>query len=715
MNPASRVALTLWFLFPFHTGMIGSAAASDLSMSLDGANDYAYSPDNPSLRLGVGATQSFTIELSFYLAQTNPVGYRLLVFKDRAYELGIEFRTNYSQTWIHFDLWRTTNNFDRVTTLTSIGTLKPGRHHIAAVFKNTPTQDLRMVFLDGLVAGRNQSDSFASGIAASTNRLCIGGAGGTNSFPGWIDEMRFSDSIRYTNENYPGFNVPYQVPPSPFMPDANTVALWHFDETPGTTIFLDASGHGNHLTATNGAVTGEAPRVQNAGSLDLTFNPGLGIGSDISPSGIYSIALQTNGQIIIGGFFMSVDGLPRTNLARLNPDGSVDPSFNVTFARSFGSAEVRSVVVLSNNQVLVGGSFDQINGTNRTGLARLNPDGSLDSTFNPVVSFAQIKTIVVQPDGKILIGGFFSSVNGVSRNEAARLNANGSLDASFDPGMNLSTPEFDKMLVHPDGGILCDVNFYSFSLGAYSNVVRLNANGSRDASFQPALSQNFPADALALQPDGQILIVGAFTNVNGVPRPGVARLNSNGTLDPSFDLTNSQPSYYTNGGWLDFAAVQRDGKVLLSSLFFIAPNTTDAQIARFLTNGALDPTFQPAEFYRPNSTVHDLIYRPDSKLLIAGEFTDVNGYSRSGIARLYGDPILPPRFVSITRQPSGAMQILLANPALRSVTLQAITNLQSLEWTALATNATLSNRLDFLDSTAASFRRRFYRALLNQP
>ena len=233
--------------------LLSAASLAGSALALDGVNDHASVADNSALDLGIGATQSFTIEMSFYLAPANPAGYRVLVLKDRAYELGLEFNTNSATTTIHFGLWRTTNSSFSSRSSPFIGALKPGRHHIAAVFKNTPTQDLRMVFLDGLVAGRDDFTSFPSGVAASTTPLWIGGAGGTNSFPGWIDEVRFSDSIRYTNETAPGLNVPYRIPVSPFAPDASTVALWHFDESPGATTFLDASAHGNHLTAINGA------------------------------------------------------------------------------------------------------------------------------------------------------------------------------------------------------------------------------------------------------------------------------------------------------------------------------------------------------------------------------------------------------------------------------------------------------------------------------
>lgn len=700
----------LWLLLLLLVSIARTATAQGNALALNGTNSYAYAPDNASLRLGVGTNQSFTIELSFYLAPTNPVGYRVLVLKDRSYELGLEFHTNSATTQIHFGLWSTTNSslFSRFSTF--IGALKPGRHHIAAVFKNTPTQDLRMVFLDGLVAGRDDFTSFPSGVAASTTPLWIGGAGGTNSFPGWIDEVRFSDSIRYTNESAPGLNVPYRIPLSPFAPDASTVALWHFDESPGATTFLDASAHGNHLTAFNGASTGPPPVVQNAGSLDLSFYPGLGIADDQLPAAVHSLGLQTNGQILIGGDFLHVDGLARSNLARLNLDGTVDPSFNVTLSGDFGATDVPALLVLPNNQILIGGNFTNVNGVRRVGLARLNPDGSTDATFGPVFTgnYNPVNTIARQPDGKIIVSGSFFSIAGANRQYIARLNADGTIDASFNAG-GIFSGGVGRVLLQPDGKLLCKVSFYNFTSSVYTNLIRLNTNGSWDTTFQPTLVNLIIRDAIALQPDGKIMLTGWFTNVNGAKRVGAARLETNGLLDVAFNFTNNLGTIHTNGGQVEFAAVQADGKLVLGGAFFASPSAVVPSLARFLPNGALDSTFQPAGFYRLNNTVLDLKLLPDGKLLIAGKFPDVNGYSRSGIARLQGDPILPPRFLSITRQPSGTMQLVLTNSTARPVILQIATNLSSPQWRAIATNVS-PGQITFQDTNTPPGRA-FYRAL----
>src|SRR5690606_5239549 len=89
----------------------------------------------------------------------------------------------------------------------------------------------------------------------------------------------------------------------------------------------------------------------------------------------------------------------------------------------------------SDGKVVIGGAFSSINGTVRDRIARLNTDGSLDTTFNPGTGANDLVTsISIQSDGKIIIGGWFIFYNGTAIKRIARLNTDGSLDNTFDPG-----------------------------------------------------------------------------------------------------------------------------------------------------------------------------------------------------------------------------------------------------------------------------------------
>src|SRR5439155_470667 len=148
-----------------------------------------------------------------------------------------------------------------------------------------------------------------------------------------------------------------------------------------------------------------------------------------------SATVQADGKIIIGGNFIA----PRSCIARVNADGTLDASFNAG-ANSY----VLSMAVQADAKSVVGGQFTVVSGVGRNCIARLNVDGTADSGFDPDVrggtsSFpASVNSIMIQADGKIIIGGTFTTIGGTARNNLARLNADGSLDTGFNPNVSVS-------------------------------------------------------------------------------------------------------------------------------------------------------------------------------------------------------------------------------------------------------------------------------------
>jgi len=238
-------------------------------LELDGIDDYAMIADNATLDIGNGATDDFTIECFFYYPDTNITGTRTLIFKNTSYGLylllyttqmdRIIFRMNFSP--VGTDYYYTVNYLN----------FTAGWHHIAASYDNeyTADWDAMQVFLDGTRIFHANNFEITPGIYNSTGTFYAGSGNALNMFYQKIDEMRVSDIIRY-----PG--TTYTVPSSPFTNDGNTRALWHFDETAGSTSFADASGNNNTLAGQNG---GQALPVQlesftatcNATNVDLRW------------------------------------------------------------------------------------------------------------------------------------------------------------------------------------------------------------------------------------------------------------------------------------------------------------------------------------------------------------------------------------------------------------------------------------------------------------
>jgi uncharacterized delta-60 repeat protein len=513
------------------------------------------------------------------------------------------------------------------------------------------------------------------------------------------------------------------------------------NESGVSSIALQSDGRvliGGFFSAVHGTSRNRIARLHANGSLDTSFDPGSGANHTV-----FSVALQADGKVLMGGFFSAVNGASRHKVARLNGDGSLDPGFN---PGSGTDRIVHSVVVPADGKVLIGGSFTTIEGANRERMARLNSDGTADSSFHPGAAVnGMVTSLALQPDGNILIGGRFTSVHGTSRKHIARLNANGSLNSNFEsraPFDDTLIPEVKSVVVQADGKVLIgtvneltaigtppppvlvrlhadgtvDNGFIAepgpfvhaialqsdgrmligtgLSWGDVDEVVRLNANGSRDTGFaaqvtgpagsignavtclaiQPngkvlaggwsvypgeqlvrPLLNRLNADgsrdtgfeqlegeefepamisAVALQPDGKVLIGGDFTIIKGRSRNSIARLNADGTLDLTFDPGTGADTGTGTIARVDVILVQSDAMILIGGRFSTFNGTVRNHIARLGSDGSLDTGFNPGTGC--DGPVSDVALQGDGNVLIGGDFTTVNGVPRRGVARLYG-------------------------------------------------------------------------------
>jgi len=397
--------------------------------------------------------------------------------------------------------------------------------------------------------------------------------------------------------------------------------------------------------------------AQGASALD-GFNP------DVNGN-VYALATQADGKIIVGGQFTAFtaptgESISRSNLARLNVDGSLDRSFNPA-----ASGPVRAIVVQPDGRILIGGDFTalQPGGSGATiargRVARLNPDGSVDAGFNPNVSgslLPQVYALLLQPNGQVIVGGSFTSAqpNGlaaaVERTHLARFNANGSLDTAFNPRPNgivlsLASHVEGKLIV---GGGFTSIHPASDAAATTRNrIARLNANGTVDANFNP--DANNGVTTLAVQRDGKILLGGYFTTLQPVGdtapagRQRIARLNVDGTLDSEF-IPRADGSVMA-------ITVQPDGGILVGGSFGNvwgrgSDTSSRSFVARFNSDGALDSGFAPSL----NGLVDAFAFQSDGKIIIGGYFTSaiprngVSGVVRNRLARLNAEGSLDTNF-----------------------------------------------------------------------
>jgi uncharacterized delta-60 repeat protein len=339
---------------------------------------------------------------------------------------------------------------------------------------------------------------------------------------------------------------------------------------------------------------------------------------------IRCFAIQADGKIVIGGGFESINSIESKRIARLNADGTFDGDF----AASLNNM-LYCVALQEDGKILVGGDFTEISGQACKSVARLTPDGSLDPTFHfwPDTD-GTLRSIVVQPDGKIVIAGNFKKFHSVRKNRIARLDSNGDPDESFKGGVN---GVVWTMALQPDDKILLGGDFSLVNGVRRNRIARLNSDGQLDKNFNPGNGANGWVYAIAVQDDERIVIGGDFTEFNGRPRNRIARLDSDGKLDETFN-----PGAGPDSG-IRAIALQRDQKILLGGVFNYFNDTPLNHIARLNVNGSVDLSFQPGEGF--NDVVRAVEVQPDGKILAAGHFTNYNGIACSRIARLRGTSV----------------------------------------------------------------------------
>lgn len=354
----------------------------------------------------------------------------------------------------------------------------------------------------------------------------------------------------------------------------------------GQTVFV-GSGSVAGSTVINGI-----GRLSESGALDTPFNRLAAT----TPLPVLAVARQADGKYLVGGAFSTLRGQMAYGVGRLENGGGVDTSFD-TLPGANGL--VRALAVQADGRIFVGGAFSSFGGQPRHGVARLHPDGSLDASFNPVFladfDEADVYALLLQSDGKLIIGGALrtealnSPFTGGYSSGVLRLNADGSLDTSFDVGAGAhatgavsTTRIVFALALQANGSVLVGGEFTAFNGNPAPGVARLSSVGAVDVPFLTALgaTTNGSVRSLDIQPDGRILVSGDFTAMGGAFRFYLARLRSNGALDADFDAALPQTH---SGGLAAFshkAALLRDGKILVATE---APGSGNSTLRRIFS------------------------------------------------------------------------------------------------------------------------------------
>lgn len=351
------------------------------------------------------------------------------------------------------------------------------------------------------------------------------------------------------------------------------------------------------------------------GTIDFAFNSG-GAGPDTAA---YATVTQPDGKIIVAGTFDNYNGTTRNGVARLNADGTLDLSFDVGTGLALSTDNVYCLALQSDGKIMIGGKFATFNGITRNNIARLNTDGSVDTDFNPGTGTdSDVVTISIQSTGKMIIGGIFTNYNAVAKPGLLRIDTNGAIDTFNVGGVGPNSYVWTSSIL-PDDKIYIGGGFSKYNGAEANHLLRLNSDGTRDATYTASRYTNNSVLAHAVQPDGKIIIGGLFTNYGGglIPKARLARINMDGTLDATFDIGTGLNNYPLT------IVCQPNGKILVGGAFTTYKGVAAKNILRLNTDGSLDTSFLSGTGM--NGIVFHAAFQPNGKLLIANEATIYNG------------------------------------------------------------------------------------------
>lgn len=361
-------------------------------------------------------------------------------------------------------------------------------------------------------------------------------------------------------------------------------------------------------------------RLNADGSLDRSFAPRFNRPQAILS--IFHLAVQNDGKIVAGGSFSTVNGISQSYLARLNADGTTDSSF-----RPVLNGTVNYVALQHGGGVLAAGSFGTVGGFPQRQLARFLPDGSADPEFRPLINNI-LHGMAVQSDDAVVFWGNFTSVDGSSLPYIARLR-DGAPDEAFMEIKPGAAPY--QCFILPDDRIVMESHAAFTGLyGNLTSVVRLSASGRPDKTFSSRLWGSILS--LERRQDGKILIAGDFTSLEESVVQSAAVLNADGTPDPSF-----QPFFSSGDGQIPVmsAFTLPNGQILAGGqLAYLTSEGAERKgVARLNTDGSIDETFRATV----NGTVRKILLLKDGKILAAGEFSQANGAAAANLAVFNSD------------------------------------------------------------------------------
>jgi uncharacterized delta-60 repeat protein len=392
---------------------------------------------------------------------------------------------------------------------------------------------------------------------------------------------------------------------------------------------------------------------------------------------VHALSVDSLGNVVAGGEFNAVNGSPRNNLVRLTASGTTDNAFTVA-----ADGPVFAVAADSDDAILVAGAF---NSPGRH-LARIDSAGEIFALAIGTSTGGRIDCLALGTDGSVAFGGPFRNLNGSEAIYAGKLTPNGTIDSGFNssllPSMAMEAG-VDAVALQADGKVIVGGNFATAS--GFAKLVRLNADGSVDASFSGNHGPMLYVKSITALSNGQLLVAGV---ANSSSEGFVRRLNSDGAADASFQAPNFS-------GSVEAAALDGNGGVIVGGSF-------DGGLVRLTSTGALDSTWNIST----DGAVKALALQGNDAIVVGGSFRNIGEVSQAGIARIQ---LVAKSQVAATNT-SGRFVARLQGEAGKNYEIESSSDLSN--WETFGTATATEAGIEVSDSIALGRNHRFFRARL---
>ena len=394
---------------------------------------------------------------------------------------------------------------------------------------------------------------------------------------------------------------------------------------------------------------------------------------------VHALSVDRSGRIVVGGEFSEINGTTRHNIGRVESSGAIDSNFTVS-----ADGAVLAIARDAQGSTYIAGAFN----SPERHLARIDSNGQLSPLSIGSSTSSRVDCLAIAADGSAVVGGPFRRFDGVPSVYVGKVNGAGAIDSTFSSSLaaTLSIEAgADAIAVQPDGKVLVGGNLST--AGGVAYLVRLNADGSIDSTFNGDHGPLLYTKAINVLENGQILVAGV---ANSSGEGFVRRLNADGSVDVSFPESNFK-------GSVEAIAIDSEGGVLVGGSF-------SGGLAHLHADGTSDSTWNIST----DGPVKALAVGSDNTVVVGGAFTTIGQHAQLSIARI----ILGPKQQSVATNANGRFHGRIQGEAGKTYEIEASSDLKT--WASLGSAVATEDGIAISDSLQSGRKHRFFRARLIQ-